>query len=688
MILAGQSGALGASCDDDGVNFALYASRAEAVELCLFDDSRNPVASHFLPDQRDGIWSGYLPGCRAGQRYGYRVHGAWSPEEGLRHNPAKLLVDPWARSLDGRFSWSPAVFDYRRGAGKAAWLRSDLDSAGCVPLGVVDAPAGRRVYQRPAVPWSDMVIYEANVRGFTMRRPGLREAERGRLLGLSNGRVLSYLRALGITSLELMPVFTMVDEQFLVERGLSNLWGYNSIQFFVPDARLARKDGPAEFCDMVRAIHDAGLEVILDVAYNHSGEGGERGPSVSFRGIDNLGYYRTEPGAAGEYVNDTGCGNTLDADSPAVQRLVLDSLKYWHREMGVDGFRFDLATVLGRSAGGFSKGHALLARIGSDPVLEGAKLIAEPWDPGPGGYQLGHFPVEWAEWNDRYRDTVRRFWRGDPQQSGELARRIHGSADVFATSGRHPTASVNFVTSHDGFTLRDLVSYERRHNEANGEENRDGHAHNFSCNYGVEGEADDETLRALRRRQRLNLLATLLFSHGTPMLLAGDEFGNSQGGNNNAYAQDNETGWLDWSGLDDDPDFTEQVRRLLALRKELPLLRQARYIHGRMPTDRGWCDIDWLNADGRPMREEDWSGEQCLALLFSCHADQKDASPVIEAVAVLYNAASGETLFTLPPDVPEGWTVRFSSSRDRLDARGAGCWNVPARCIVLLTSGG
>jgi glycogen operon protein len=688
MILAGQSGALGANCDDEGVNFALYASRAEAVELCLFDDGRNPIASHFLPDQRDGIWSGYLPGCRPGQRYGYRVHGAWSPAEGLRHNPAKLLVDPWARRLDGSFSWSSAVFDYRRGAGKAAWLKSDLDSAGSIPLGVVDAPAGRRVYQRPAVPWSDMVIYEANVRGFTMRRPGLREAERGRLLGLSNGRVLSYLQALGITSLELMPVFAMVDEQFLVERGLSNLWGYNSIQFFVPDARLARKDGPAEFRDMVRAIHDAGLEVILDVAYNHSGEGGARGPTISFRGIDNLGYYRTEPGAPGEYVNDTGCGNTLDADSPAVQRLVLDSLKYWHREMGVDGFRFDLATVLGRSARGFSKGHALLERIGSDPVLEGAKLIAEPWDPGPGGYQLGHFPVEWAEWNDRYRDTVRRFWRGDPQQSGEFARRIHGSADLFANSGRHPTASVNFVTSHDGFTLRDLVSYERRHNQANGEENRDGHAHNFSCNYGVEGKADDEALRALRRRQRLNLLATLLFSHGTPMLLAGDEFGNSQGGNNNAYAQDNETGWLDWSGLDEDPDFTEQVRRLLALRREIPLLRQARYIHGRMPTERGWCDIDWLHPDGRPMQEDDWSGEQRMALLFSCHADQKDASPLIEAVAILYNAAPEETLFTLPPGAPGGWTVRFSSSRVRLDACGAGCWKVPARCIALVTCGG
>ena len=367
-----------------------------------------------------------------------------------------------------------------------------------------------------------------------------------------------------------------------------------------------------------------------------------------------------------------------------VQQLVLDSLKFWHREMGVDGFRFDLATVLGRSAKGFSKGHDLLTRIGNDPGLEAARLIAEPWDPGPGGYQLGKFPAGWAEWNDRYRDTVRRFWRGDADQGGEFARRIHGSADLFEAGGRHPTASINFVTCHDGFTLRDLVSYKRRHNQVNGERNRDGHAHNFSCNFGVEGDTDDPAVEAQRRQQRLNLLATLLFSHGTPMLLAGDEFGNSQRGNNNAYAQDNESGWVDWGGLDADPGFTEQVRQLVKLRKSLSLLRQARYNHGRMPTDRGWCDIEWLHPDGRPMRDEDWNGEQRLALLFSCHDDQKDDSPIIEAVAILFNAAPDEAWFVLPTELPPEWSVCFSSNATAPAPGSDGSCLLAARSLALL----
>ena len=686
MIQAGRSRSLGATCIDDGVNFALFSGSAEAVELCLFDELGNQAATCFLPEQRDGVWSGYVPGCRAGQRYGYRVHGPWSPEEGLRHNPAKLLIDPRARRLDRRFQWSGAVFDYERPAAAGEWRKNETDSAPFVPLCVVAEPEGRQAYQRPRVRWSEMLLYEANVRGFTMRHPDVAPADRGRLNGVRNGRVLAYLKALGITSLELMPVFTMVDEEFLVDRGLRNLWGYNSIHFFVPDARFANVDAVAEFRDMVHAVHDAGLEVVLDVAYNHSGEGGPQGPSLSFRGIDNLAYYRTEPGLPGQYVNDTGCGNTLDADSPVVQDLVVDSLKYWHQDMGVDGFRFDLATVLGRFAGGFRKDHSLLARISGDPGLERAKLIAEPWDPGPGGYQLGRFPTEWAEWNDRYRDTVRRFWRGDPQQSSEFARRIHGSADLFEPSHRKPWASINFVTSHDGFTLRDVVSYRTRHNLANSEQNRDGHADNFSSNYGVEGETDDAAINMLRRQQRLNMLATLLFSHGTPMLLAGDEFGNSQAGNNNAYAQDNETGWVDWRGLEEDPGFTAQVRRLVALRKALPLLRQARYIHGRMPTDQGWCDIDWLHPDGRPMAEADWGSEQRLVLLFSCYPDQKDSSPVSEAVAILCNAAPRRTLFTLPPDLPGDWGVRFSSSAEPPGRQASASWLLAARSMALLTT--
>jgi isoamylase len=684
MIEGGQATSLGASCHDGGVNFALYSGVAEAVELCLFDERGQPLDRHRLPHRTDGVWHGFLPGCGPGQRYGYRVHGPWDPEAGLRCNDAKLLIDPYARQLDRAFQWSPAVFDFEQPAAGGEWRRSTADSAPFVPLSVVEDAAAKRQWRRPTVPWSDTVIYEANVRGYTMRHPELTDAERGKLRGLSNGRILDYLQSLGITSLELMPVFAMVDEDFLVRRGLRNLWGYNSVQFFVPDERFGG-DVVAEFKDMVESIHAAGIEVILDVAYNHTGEGGAHGPTLSLRGIDNLAYYRTVPDAPEHYVNDSGCGNTLNADHPMAQQLVLDSLKYWHNEMGVDGFRFDLATVLGRAADGFRKQHALLDRIGSDPALEGAKLIAEPWDPGPGGYQLGRFPTEWAEWNDRYRDTVRRFWRGDAGQSSDFARRIHGSADLFEPSGRNPTASINLVTTHDGFTLRDLVSYEKRNNHANAENNHDGHAHNYSCNHGVEGETEELAVNALRRQQRLNLLGTLFFSHGTPMLLAGDEFGNGQDGNNNAYAQDNETGWLDWSGLEDDPDFTQQVRNLIRLRRQSPLLRQARYIHGRMPTDRGWCDIDWLHPDGRPMKDDDWDTEQRLALLYSSHADQKDDSPVCEAVAILLNAHPEDVEFRLPDGLPPDWTMEFSSS-PATKPLGPGRWRLAGRSLLLVTS--
>ncbi len=677
--------ALGAHCTDSGVSFALFSEHAERVELCLFDADRRQVATHDLPACSNGVWHGFLPGCGPGQRYGYRVHGPWDPALGLRHNPAKLLIDPYARRLDGAFRWDPVVFDFRRGPGGRR-VADDRDSAGCVPLGVVVGPPAARPVRRPGVPWSNTVIYEANVRGYTMRHPDIPEAERGRFRGMSNGRILEYIKALGITTLELMPVHSLIDEQFLVERGLRNLWGYNPVQFFTPDARFAPpgSDPAAEFRAMVDAIHDAGIEVILDVVYNHTGEGGPDGPTLSLRGIDNLAYYRTLPDDPGHYVNDTGCGNTLNTCHIRAQNLVLDSLRYWHGELGVDGFRFDLATVLGRTMGGFYKPHSLLSRIGGTPELEGARLIAEPWDPGPGGYQLGRFPVEWAEWNDRYRDSVRRFWRGDDDQDSEFAQRIHGSADLFESSGRSPVASINFVAAHDGFTLADVVSYERRHNRANGEKNRDGHRHNCSSNHGVEGPTDDPAINAVRRRQRLNLLATLLFSQGTPMLLAGDEFGNSQGGNNNAYAQDNEVGWLDWSGLADDPEFTQSVRDLVRLRREMPLLRQARYIHGRMPTDSGWCDIDWLHPDGRRMQPQDWNSGRRLALLFSTRADQKDDSPVLEAVAVLFNASTEDAVFELPSNLPPGCRVRFSSSPDGGERVGDGRWLVAARSLVLL----
>ena len=684
MLEHGHHHALGATLHADGVNFALWSGSAEAVELCLFDESGRQAHCLPLPGHHNGVWFGFLPGCQPGQRYGYRVHGPWDPQKGLRSNPAKLLLDPYARRLDGEFRWAPCLFDARP-ANLGGWRRDESDSASCVPRCVVEGVLPGMAQARPTVPWSSAVIYEANVRGYTMRHPDIPETERGRFRGMSNGQILEYLKALGITSLELMPVHAMVDESFLVEDGLRNFWGYNSIQFFAPEGRLGGPDPVAEFREMVDAIHEAGIEVILDVAYNHTAEGGADGPTLSFRGIDNLAYYRTEPDAPGRYINDTGCGNTLNTDHIRAQNLVLDSLRYWHRQMGVDGFRFDLATILGRTPHGFSKPHSLLNRIGADPELEGAKLIAEPWDPGPGGYQLGRFPVEWAEWNDRYRDSVRRFWRGDADQDAEFARRIHGSADLFEGSGRNPSASINLVTAHDGFTLMDVVSYEQRHNEANGEDNRDGHQHNFSCNYGVEGPSDDARIERTRRQQRLNILATLMFSQGTPMLLGGDEFGNSQGGNNNAYAQDNETGWLDWSGIAGDPEFLESVRELVRLRRATPLLRQVRYVHGRMPVDSGWCDIEWLHPDGRPMLDQDWNSNRQLALLFSTHPDQRDDSPVVEAVAILFNASERDVVFALPYGLPERMEPRFSSAPGATVPAGPGCWSVAARSILLLT---
>jgi len=676
MIETGSPAPLGATIDADGVSFAVYAGHAEQVELCLFDESGREHARHDLPASADGVWQGYLPGARGGLRYGYRVHGSWEPSRGLRHNPAKLLVDPWARALCGEFRWCNAVYDFVPGV--SGWTRNDADSAAFVPKSVVvaDSPPpspGRRI------PWSETVIYEANVRGYTMRYPGLPEQERGRFLGMSNARILAYLKALGITTVELMPVADFVDEAFLVGRGLRNYWGYNTTNYFTPAGRYAGADPIREFREMVSAIHDAGLEVVLDVAYNHTGESDTTGPTISFRGLDNLCYYRTLPGDPGTYVNDTGCGNTVNTEHPRVRELILGSLRYWSQEMGVDGFRFDLATVLGRTSQCYSREHPLLADIEADADLRALKFIAEPWDPGPGGYQLGNFPPRWAEWNDRYRDSLRRFWRGDRGEAAEFARRLHGSADIFEGSGRGPWASVNFVTAHDGFTLTDLVSYEQRHNEANGEDNRDGHSHNYSCNHGSEGPTCDAAIVNRRRRHRLNFLATLLLSEGTPMLLAGDEFGNSQLGNNNAYAQDNETGWLDWNGLDQDAEFTESVRALLRLRRELSVLRKPAYAHGADLGDSGLRDIGWWRPDGNPMQEQDWIGEDGF-----CLARASVNGTAIEAFAMLVNPSDETVAFRLPGALPHGdWQLVFCSSSDGAPYRDES-WQLQGRSIACL----
>ena len=668
---AGNPEILGATPDEAGTNFAIYSAVASGVELCLFEADGRQAQVLDLPECDSGVWHGFLPGCGPGQRYGFRVHGPYDPDQGLRCNPAKLLVDPYARELVGEFEWHAAVFD-----------DNNDDSAPYVPKCVVRGRFHDELPAGPDVPWAETIFYECNVRGFTMRHPALDEAARGTFDGMRHADVVAHLKALGVTSIELMPLQAFIDEHHLAEKGLRNFWGYNTINFFAPMPRYARGDAVTEFRDMVRALHDAGLEVIMDVAYNHTGEGGAHGPTISLRGIDNLTYYRMEPDDKSAYVNDTGCGNTIDTDHVRVRQLILDSLDYWAGEMGVDGFRFDLAPVLGRRRDGFSPTHPLLSEISNLSSLRDVKLIAEPWDPGPGGYQLGHFPPRWAEWNDRYRDDVRSFWRGDPGMSGQIARRMHGSADLFEASNRPPTASVNFVAAHDGFTLMDVVSYSHKHNEANGEDNRDGHSHNLSNNYGFEGETYDRDINELRRRQRLNLMATLFFSQGTPMLLAGDELGHTQGGNNNAYAQDNETAWLDWSG--DDPDFLDRVRDIIRLRRETPLLRLPSYLHGTLETGHSTIRISWCNRLGEPKKDQEWA----VSRAFSVIIDETMNDGSHRAVAILLNRRNQRHKLGLPQgDKLKQWRLEFASCLEteaQLTSEGL---TLPGRTIALLLSG-
>jgi glycogen operon protein len=672
MSDAGNPAALGPTPDERSTAFAVYSSIAERVELCLFDADGKPVLRQDLERHDDSTWRGFVEGCAAGQRYGYRVHGPYDRERGLRCNPQKLLIDPYARRLDGDFQWTDAVLD-----------GNDLDSASHVPFSVVTARGAPADERRPRIPWGETIFYECNLRGFTMRHPAIDDAERGTFAGMRNTEVVRYIKSLGVTSVELMPVHAFIDEQHLADQGLRNLWGYNTISFFAPMPRFAARDADLDMRDMVRALHDAGLEVILDVAYNHTGEGDQNGPTLSFRGLDNLTYYRTPPFDPGAYVNDTGCGNTMNMDHPRVRELVLESLAWYAEVVGVDGFRFDLATILGRRTDGFTKGHPLLLDISNDSRLKNTKLVAEPWDPGPGGYQLGNFPPRWAEWNDMYRDDVRQFWRGDHGKSGALARRLHGSADVFEASCRGPNASINLVAAHDGFTLRDAVSYLHRHNEANGEDNRDGHSHNYSCNYGVEGDTDDVSILAQRRRHRLNLLATLMFSQGTPLLLAGDEFGNSQQGNNNAYAQDNEIGWLDWSQLDNDPVFANLVREVILLRRENPLLRLPQYVHGTLELDDGVVTIDWINQQGDTKQSSEWADSRAFSKIITKKRTDNSES----AVAILVNAHHHAAHMRLSRSTQKlDWWVAFCSSKDDIEFEDERTVLMPDRSIALLLS--
>ena len=612
---------LGATWDGSGVNFALFSEHADKVDLCLFDEQgRREIARVALPEQTDQVWHGYLPEVRPGQLYGYRVHGPYAPQAGHRFNPNKLLIDPYAKSIVGNLKWSDAHFGYKMGSRRDDLSFDRRDNASGMPkCKVIDAAFTWGDDRPPNTPWHETVIYELHVKGFTKLHPDVPPALRGTYAGLATAPVIEHLKALGVTAVELLPVHTFIDDRFLVEKGLRNYWGYNSIGYFAPDLRYAASGKVQEFKTMVKTLHAHGIEVILDVVYNHTAEGNHLGPTLSFRGIDNKAYYRLV-GHDPRYCMDyTGCGNTLNMMHPRVLQLIMDSLRYWVLEMHVDGFRFDLASALARELHEVDRLGAFLDIIHQDPVLSQVKLIAEPWDLGEGGYQVGNFPVGWTEWNGKYRDSVRDFWKGEGGLIGDLAYRLTGSSDLYAHNGRRPYASVNFITCHDGFSLEDLVSYNHKHNEANKEDNRDGENHNRCWNCGAEGPTDDPDILTLRRRQKRNLLATLLLSQGVPMLTAGDELGRSQGGNNNAYCQDNKISWLYWGPDKLDEYFVGFVRSLMQLRKAHPIFRRRSFFQGRSLRGDGVKDIVWLTPDGREMSETEWnqSFARCLGVYLS-----------------------------------------------------------------------
>ncbi|MDQ1704455.1 MAG: isoamylase [Frankiaceae bacterium] len=613
---------LGATWNGEGTNFALFAPAAESVDLCLFDDSAAGQAGRehriALEEVTYHVWHGFVPRIGPGQRYGFRVDGPFDPDRGARWNPSKLLTDPYARALDGEFVADDAIFGYP--TGRDDTHQDHRDSAAFVPKSVVvhDVFPWGSDHHRPHTQWADTVIYELHVRGFTMRHPDVPPELRGTYAGLAHPSVIEHLHKLGVTAVELMPVHHFVSEPPLLRRGLGNYWGYNTLGYFAPHAAYcssgSRGEQVREFKAMVRALHAAGIEVILDVVYNHTAEGDERGPTLEFRGIDNPTYYRLRDDDPRYYRDYTGTGNTLNAQQPHVLQLITDSLRYWVTEMNVDGFRFDLAAALARSFHDVDKLSAFFDVIQQDPVLSQVKLIAEPWDLGPGGYQVGEFPPLWTEWNGKYRDAVRDFWRGADTGVAELGFRLTGSSDLYQDDGRRPYASINFVTCHDGFTLRDLVSYDTKHNEANGEDNKDGNDDNRSWNCGVEGDTDDPAILALRARQMRNLLATLLLSTGVPMLRMGDELAHTQQGNNNAYCQDNETSWLDWSGQGPFSPDIDLVGRLVALRGRHPVFRQRAFFQGRPIGGDGTKDLAWFTPDGNEMSDDDWSATSAQTL--------------------------------------------------------------------------
>jgi len=680
-IWPGRAYPRGATWDGEGVNFALFSENAEKVELCIFDDAgRRERQRIVLPERTDQIWHGYLPEARPGLVYGYRVHGPYRPEEGHRFNPHKLLVDPYAKELVGALRWSDALHGYTIGHRREDLALDRRDSAAYMPkCRVVDQAYTWGDDRRPEVAWHETVVYELNVRSFTMRHPEVPQALRGTYAGLASAPVVDYLKRLGVTTIELMPVHAYVDERHLVDRGLRNAWGYNTLGFFAPEMRYSASGSSKEFKTMVKTLHSAGFEVIIDVVYNHSCEGNHLGPTLSFRGLDNASYYRLVEDGRRHYMDFTGCGNTLNLEHSRVLQMVMDSLRYWVEVMHVDGFRFDLAPALAREGSEVERMGGFFSVIRQDPVLNRVKLIAEPWDIGAGGYQVGNFPLGWAEWNDHYRDGMRAYWKGDGGLIGEFARRFTGSSDLYGREGRRPHASINFVAAHDGFTLHDMVSYNDKHNEANGEDNRDGHSHNLSWNHGHEGPTDDAQIIALRERQKRNLLATLFLSQGIPMLLAGDERGRSQQGNNNGYCQDNETFWLDWSTAPEQAALLAFTRRLIALRHAHPSFRRRDFFQGRPLHGQDVKDIQWLKSDGTEMTDQEWDHEHArsLGVYLSGAAlneiDRTGKNVRDDDCLVLFNAHHDDIAFTLPSPAAVPWhaLVDTAMDQDHPDARQA-----------------
>ncbi|HYC35868.1 MAG TPA: glycogen debranching protein GlgX [Usitatibacter sp.] len=659
---------LGAHWDGEGVNFAIYSRHAEKVEVCLYDETgKREVSRTALRSRTDFVWHGYVPGLKPGQLYGYRVHGAYHPEQGLRFNPHKLLIDPYARAIVGQIKWSDAQFGYTIGHKKEDLSFDRRESAGGMPrCQVVDPSFDWEGDLHPEKTCNERIIYEMHVGGYTRLHPDVPPQHQGKYLGLTTPQVLDHLKSLGVTTIELLPVHAFVDDRPLVSRGLVNYWGYNTIGFFAPEPRYAVADAVHEFKTMVKALHAADIEVILDVVYNHTGEGNEKGPTLSFRGIDNPSYYRLAEDKR-YYADFTGCGNSLDLRHPRVVQLVVDSLRYWVTEMHVDGFRFDLASTLTRGNPHFDPFSPFFAVLRQDPVLAPRLLIAEPWDLGEGGYQVGGFPPGWAEWNDQYRDTMRAYWKGDGGLIGDFARRLTGSHDLYGHNERGPCASVNFITAHDGFCLHDLVSYNEKHNEANGEDNRDGTDNNLSWNHGVEGPTDDPEINALREQQKRNMLATLLLSQGVPMILAGDEVGRTQKGNNNTYCQDNEINWHDWYWDDPKWRLLNFTKKLIRLRKSHPIFRRRHFFMGVPVGDGGRKDVAWLKPDGLEMTHEEWEKDfaRCLGMWLNGEqlpeTDDRGVQLHDASFLVLFNAHHDQIDFALP-EADGTWSVEVDTA--------------------------